>query len=131
MLGFHFDNIFASLSSTSTPFSFTFNINGLELPANWFAGSSLGLDTSSNAIVITANVDHSAGFFAFDPVWLGFDFADGFGGDGAGGGGAAAVSISATARQHVIDALSSNAKFWAFKLNGIDVGHAILHARIR
>jgi hypothetical protein len=65
------------------------------------------------------------GFFEFNPVANGYNFNDGYGG---AGGGHSAESISAATRQAVLNKLSADSKFWDFKLNGIDIDHAILHA---
>jgi hypothetical protein len=86
-LGSNFDSMTILDSSNSL---YSFDINGNNIVASWFAGSTIGLDVpSSDAMVVTGILAASspndpmappAGYLLFNPFDNNFNFNDGFGG---------------------------------------------------
>ena len=111
---------------------FGVDINGFDFVAHWTGGDAFAPpDPNDPGIVVTGmrplpmlfmpsgfDVDYAEN--AFNPL-------DGFGGMGAPSHDGH-VTITAAMRLAVIHKLSSDPKFWAFKLNGVDIDHAILKA---
>lgn len=110
--------------------TFDFNINGMHLIAHWNPPAGFAAP-DPGAIVVTGSAYSPAIYipsgFAVNFAENAYNPFDGFGGMGAPSYDGH-HTISAAMRQAVVQKLSSDPKFWAFKLNGVDINHAILKA---
>jgi hypothetical protein len=81
-----FGGVFGSITQLNTAGTFVFQVNGIDLTADWHSGSPPPVN--SGDIVVTGQRDAPTGYFQINPILNGFDFGDGYG----GGGGAGAYS---------------------------------------